>query len=41
MPTIFLAATAVRRLYADRGGTAQLLKAAMVVAIAALVISAG
>jgi geranylgeranylglycerol-phosphate geranylgeranyltransferase len=41
MPTIFLAAIAVRRLYADRGGTAQLLKAAMVVAIAALVISAG
>ena len=39
IPTIFLAALAVRRLFAGRGGTAQLLKAAMVVAIAALVIS--
>jgi geranylgeranylglycerol-phosphate geranylgeranyltransferase len=41
VPTIFLAALAVRRLYRDRGGSAGLLKAAMVVAIAALVISGG
>ncbi len=40
VPTIFLAVLAVRRLYRDRAGTAALLKAAMVVAIAALVISA-
>ena len=40
VPTIFLAALAVRRLYRERGGTAGLLKAAMVIAIAALVISA-
>ena len=39
VPTIFLAALAVRRLYRERGGTAGLLKAAMVIAIAALVIS--
>ena len=41
VPTIFLAILAVRRLYRDRAGTAALLKAAMVLAIAALVISAG
>ena len=40
VPTIFLAALAVRRLYGQRGGTVALLKAAMVLAIAALVISA-
>lgn len=40
VPTIFLAVVAVRRLYRDRAGTAALLKAAMVLAIAALVISA-
>lgn len=39
VPTIFLAALAVRRLYRQRSGTAGLLKAAMVVAIVALVIS--
>ena len=39
VPTIFLAALAVRRLYRERSGTAGLLKAAMVVAIVALVIS--
>lgn len=39
VPTIFLAALAVRRLYRDRRGTVELLKAAMVVAIAALLIS--
>jgi hypothetical protein len=38
IPTIFLAVLAVRRLYAARDGAAWLLKAAMVVAIAALVI---
>jgi 4-hydroxybenzoate polyprenyltransferase len=40
VPTIFLAAMAARRLYRDRQGTAGLLKAAMVIAIVALVISA-
>jgi geranylgeranylglycerol-phosphate geranylgeranyltransferase len=40
VPTIFLAALAVRRLYRERRGTVALLKAAMVLAIAALVISA-
>ena len=40
VPTIFLAALAVRRLYRGQTGAAGLLKAAMVVAIAALVISA-
>ena len=40
VPTIFLAALAARRAHRERGGTAGLLKAAMVVAIAALVISA-
>jgi geranylgeranylglycerol-phosphate geranylgeranyltransferase len=40
VPTIFLAVLAVHRLYRDRAGTATLLKAAMVLAIAALVISA-
>lgn len=39
LPTIFLAALAVRRLYRAAGGTAGLLKAAMVVAIVALIIS--
>lgn len=39
VPTILLAALAVRRLYRERGGTAGLLKAAMVLAIVALVIS--
>ena len=39
VPTIFLAALAVRRLYRERRGTVALLKAAMVLAIAALVIS--
>lgn len=39
VPTIFLAVLAVHRLYRDRAGTAALLKAAMVLAIAALVIS--
>jgi geranylgeranylglycerol-phosphate geranylgeranyltransferase len=41
LPTIFLAALAVRRLYRDRGGAPGLLKIAMVVAIAALIISGG
>ena len=41
VPTILLAGLAARRLYRNRAGTAQLLKAAMVLAIAALVISAG
>ena len=40
IPTIFLAALAARRLYRGRAGAAGLLKAAMVIAIAALVISA-
>ena len=40
VPTIFLAALAVRRLYRAAGGTAGLLKVAMVIAIAALVVSA-
>jgi geranylgeranylglycerol-phosphate geranylgeranyltransferase len=40
VPTIFLAVLAVRRLYRERTGTVALLKAAMVLAIAALVISA-
>jgi geranylgeranylglycerol-phosphate geranylgeranyltransferase len=40
VPTIFLAALAVRRLYAERSGAAGLFKGAMVLAIAALVISA-
>jgi geranylgeranylglycerol-phosphate geranylgeranyltransferase len=40
VPTIFLAVLAVHRLYRNRAGTAALLKAAMVFAIAALVISA-
>lgn len=40
VPTIFLAVLAVRRLYLARAGTAALLKAAMVLAIPALVISA-
>jgi geranylgeranylglycerol-phosphate geranylgeranyltransferase len=39
LPTIFLAAIAVHRLYRERRGTVELLKAAMVVAIAALVLS--
>ena len=39
LPTIFLAALAVRRLYRAAGGTAGLLKAAMVVALVALIIS--
>ena len=40
LPTILLAGLAARRLYRNRAGTAELLKAAMVLAIAALVISA-
>ena len=40
VPTIFLAVLAVRRLYQGRTGTARLLKAAMVFAIAALLFSA-
>jgi geranylgeranylglycerol-phosphate geranylgeranyltransferase len=40
VPTIFLAGLAVRRLYRNRAGTATLLKVAMVLAIAALVVSA-
>jgi geranylgeranylglycerol-phosphate geranylgeranyltransferase len=40
VPTIFLAVLAVHRLYRDRAGTAALFKAAMVLAIVALVISA-
>ena len=40
VPTIFLAVLAVYRLYRDRAGTATLLKAAMVLAIVALVTSA-
>ena len=40
VPTIFLAALGVRRLYRGRSGAARLLKAAMVIAIAALVVSA-
>ena len=40
VPTIFLAVLAVRRLYRERGSAAGLLKAAMVIAIAALVLSA-
>ncbi len=39
VPTIFLAVLSVHRLYRDRAGAAGLLKAAMVLAIAALVIS--
>jgi geranylgeranylglycerol-phosphate geranylgeranyltransferase len=39
VPTIFLAGLGVRRLYRERKGTARLLKAAMVLAIAALIIS--
>jgi geranylgeranylglycerol-phosphate geranylgeranyltransferase len=39
VPTIFLAALAVRRLYRDRDGAPALLKAAMALAIAALIIS--
>jgi geranylgeranylglycerol-phosphate geranylgeranyltransferase len=39
VPTIFLAGLAARRLYRDREGTARLLKAAMVLAVAALIIS--
>jgi geranylgeranylglycerol-phosphate geranylgeranyltransferase len=39
VPTIFLAGFATRRLYLGRGGSAALLKAAMVVAIVALFIS--
>lgn len=39
IPTIFLAVLAVRRLYRAVSGTAELLKAAMVVAIVALIIS--
>jgi 4-hydroxybenzoate polyprenyltransferase len=39
VPTIFLAGLATRRLYLGRGGSAELLKAAMVVAIVALFIS--
>ena len=38
VPTIFLAVLAVFRLYTGRDGATRLLKAAMVVAIAALVI---
>jgi geranylgeranylglycerol-phosphate geranylgeranyltransferase len=41
VPTIFLAVLAVHRLYRDRAGAAALLKAAMVLAIPALVVSAG
>ncbi len=40
VPTIFLAVLAVRRLYHERAGAAALLKAAMVLAIGALVASA-
>lgn len=40
VPTILLAALAIRRLYRERSGAAGLLKAAMVAAIVALVISA-
>ena len=40
VPTIFLAALAARRLYRGQAGAAGLLKAAMVIAIAVLVISA-
>ena len=40
VPTIFLAVVGVRRLYRGRTGTAALLKAAMALAIAALLISA-
>lgn len=39
VPTIFLAGLAVRRVHRDRGGAAELLKVAMVCAIAALIIS--
>jgi geranylgeranylglycerol-phosphate geranylgeranyltransferase len=41
VPTILLAGLAVRRLYRDHDGTAKLLKVAMVIAVAALVISGG
>lgn len=40
LPTIFLAALATRRLYLARDGSARLLKAAMALAIAALIVSA-
>jgi geranylgeranylglycerol-phosphate geranylgeranyltransferase len=40
LPTIFLAALAARRVYRGRAGAAGLLKAAMVIAIVALVVSA-
>ncbi|MGQ0715129.1 MAG: UbiA family prenyltransferase [Gemmatimonadaceae bacterium] len=39
LPTIFLAALATRRLYLSRDGSARLLKAAMALAIAALIVS--
>jgi hypothetical protein len=39
VPTIFLAALAMRRLFHAREGSAELLKAAMALAIVALVIS--
>lgn len=40
VPTIFLAALAMRRLFSARVGSAELLKAAMAVAIVALIVSA-